>query len=604
MRPLNQTGKLCSLIRLLKGCPMSMRFLMLLCCSILLTLLCACGKESSNTTANKAAANGKADLTFICNVPPNTLDIQKMSWIQDIRIANALYEPLVRYTMPELTLEGGVAKSWDISADGKTYTFTLRPEAKWSNGDPVVANDFVYAWRRALLPDFSADYAQLLFCIEGARDFFDWRTTQLSHFKPGSSAEVAWGTARERFAQTVGINAPDAHTLVVTLERPTPYFLELCAFATFMPNHQATMQKVMMFDTQTGMLQIPAGYWTDPAQLVTNGPYQMTANRFKQDMLLTQNPNWWNKAAMRNQSIRQKIIENAQASMLAYENGEADWVPEVPSASSFAADLVATGRPDVHTTPWAGTYFYSFNCLPKRADGSPNPLADPRVRKALAMAIDRKTIVSKITRMNQPVAKTFIPPDMIPGYLPPTAEGVDYDIAGAKALLKEAGYDDPSKLRGLSILMNTDGGHEPIAQAISRMYKVNLGIDVPLESMEVRSFRERLKHQNYTIARASWIADYRDPTTFLDKYQSQGGNNDAKFNNARYDKLLNDASRESDTYQRMQLLKQAEGILLHEQAIAPLFHYITLDVYNPDKVKYLYPNPWNFYRLEQIQVVK
>jgi oligopeptide transport system substrate-binding protein len=579
------------------------RWLMAMACGLLL-MLTACGKESGNASSSQSDAPGNADLTFICNVAPNTLDPQKMSWLHDIRIANALYEPLIRYQLPEVTLEGGVAQSWQVSDDKKTYTFTLRSEAKWSNGDPVTANDFVYAWRRAMLPDFTADYVQLMFCIEGAEEFFQWRQNQLAKFKPGSSAEVAWGIARERFGQTVGINAPDAHTLIVKLQRPTPYFLELCAFATFMPNHPKSIEKVMTFDTNTGMLQIPAGFWSDPDKLITNGPYRLTANRFKQDLMLSQNPNWWNKATMRNTSICQKIIENAQAAMLAYENGDANWVPEVPSASSFAADLVATGRKDVHTTPWAGTYFYSFNCNPKLADGSPNPLADPRVRKALAMCIDRKTIVSKITRMNQLIAKTFIPPDMIPGYLPPEADGAEFDPDGARELLKQAGYSDPSTLRGLSILMNTDGGHEPIAQAVSHMYKTHLGISVPIESMEVRSFRERLKKQHYTIARASWIADYRDPTTFLNKYQSDSGNNDSKWLNKSYDQLLLNASHETDTYQRMQLLRKAESIMMVEQPIAPIFHYITLDVYDPTKVKHLHPNSWNFYRLEQIEVVK
>ncbi|MFG0249124.1 MAG: peptide ABC transporter substrate-binding protein [Phycisphaeraceae bacterium JB051] len=579
------------------------RWLMALGCGLLL-MLTACGKESDKSSPTQAAAPDQADLTFICNVAPNTLDPQKMSWLHDIRIANALYEPLIRYNLPQVTLEGGVAESWQVSDDKKTYTFNLRADAKWSNGDPVTANDFVYAWRRAMLPDFTADYVQLLFCIEGAEEFFQWRTNQLAKFKPGSSAEVAWGIARERFGQTVGINAPDTHTLVVKLQRPTPYFLELCAFATFMPNHPKSIEKVLTFDTNTGMLQMPAGFWSAPETLITNGPYQLAEYRFKQDMVLTQNPNWWNKATMRNTSIRQKIIESAQAAMLAYENGDANWVPEVPSASSFAADLVATGRKDVHTTPWAGTYFYSFNCNPKLADGTPNPLADPRVRRALAMCIDRKTIVSKITRMNQPIAKTFIPPDMIPGYLPPEVDGAEFDPDSARELLKQAGYSDPSKLRGLSILMNTDGGHEPIAQAVSHMYKTHLGISVPIESMEVRSFRERLKKQHYTIARASWIADYRDPTTFLNKYQSDSGNNDAKWLSKPYDQLLKDASHETDSYQRLQLLRQAESIMMTEQPIAPIFHYVTLDVFNPAKVKHLYPNSWNFYRLEQIEVLK
>ncbi|MBL4701604.1 MAG: peptide ABC transporter substrate-binding protein [Phycisphaeraceae bacterium] len=578
---------------------------MLVVCGLLFILLTACGKESDQTLPNgQLAADSDADLTFICSVPPNTLDPQKMSWHHDLRIANALYEPLLRYKLPQLTLEGGVAANWQISEDQKTHTFNLRPQAKWSNGDPVVARDFVTAWRRALLPDFAADYVQLLFCIEGAQDFFNWRQAQLAAHKPADSSEILWDKTCERFGQTVGITAVTDHQLVVTLQRPTPYFPELCAFATFMPNHTPSLEQALTFDTQTGMLKMPPAFWTDAKNLITNGPYQLASYRFKQDLLLIQNPHWWNKDSMQNTSIRQKIIENAQASFLAYENKEADWVPGIPSTTSFAADLVATGRKDVHTTPWAGTYFYSFNCQPTLANGSPNPLSDPRVRQALSMTIDRKTIVSKITRMNQTIAQTFVPPGMIPNYLPPTADGTVFDPQGARRLLKQAGYEDPSKLRGLSILMNTDGGHEAIAQAISHMWKTHLGIDVPLQSMEVRSFREKLKHQHYTVARASWIADYRDPTTFLDKYRSDSGNNDSKWLNKQYDQLLNEASQQTDPLQRIKALKKAESLLISEQAIAPIFHYITLDVYDPTRVKNLHLNAWSFYRLEQIQVVK
>lgn len=580
------------------------RWITILIYLCLLFNLNGCGSNSDSSNTHQVDTNAKADLTFICRVPTNTLDPQKMSWLHDIRIASGLYEPLVRYSLPELTLEGGVASHWQISDDKKTYTFHLRPEAKWSNGDPVIARHFVYAWRRALLPDFAADYASLLFCIEGAHDFFTWRQNQLAKYKPGSGAKIAYDKAIEKFTQSVGITAVGNHTLVVKLQRPTPYFIELCAFATLVPNHVKSLDKAMRFDQQTGMLKLPANFWTDSQNLITNGPYILAKHQFKQEILLTANQHWWNKASMNNQSIRQKIIENPQAAILSYQNGHADWIPSLPTASSFAADLVASGRKDVHTNPWAGTYFYSFNCKPKLANGSANPMADPRVRRALSMAIDRKTIVSKITRMNQPVALSFIPPNMIPNYLPPTADGCEFDPLAAKQLLKEAGYDNPAKLRGLSILMNTDGGHEGIAQAISHMWQTHLGINVPLESLEVRSFREKLKKQHYTIARASWMADYRDPTTFLDKYHSQAGNNDAKWLNPQFDRLLRKASQQTDAYKRMNLLQQAESLLLTEQAIAPIFHYINLDVFDPDKVKHHHPNPWNFHRLEQIQVIK
>jgi oligopeptide transport system substrate-binding protein len=235
-------------------------------------------------------------------------------------------------------------------------------------------------------------------------------------------------------------------------------------------------------------------------------------------------------------------------------------------------------------------------------DGSKNPLGDVRVRKALSLAVDRQTIVEKITQMRQPIAGTFVPPDMIPGYAPPPRERKLLDIDRAKALLKDAGYTDPATLTGVTILYNTGGGHEQTMQAIKRMWQDNLGVVVNLEAMEVRSFRERLKTQKYTTARASWIGDYRDPTTFLDKYRTGGGNNDSKWSNAEYDALLNQAAGERDEAARMVLLRRAEAILLAEQPILPLYHYITLHVYDPDKVRNLHLNAWNFLRLDLVRV--
>ncbi len=572
---------------------------------LFLTLsLNGCGDDTPTASENtpRNTSGDTADFVFVAAVPPNTLDPQKISWNHDIRTAGCLFEPLLRYKLPQMTLEPAAAESWTVSEDQLTYTFQIRSEARWSNGDPLTAQDFITAWQRAMLPDFVADYVQLMFCIRGAEDFFNWRNEQLANFKPSDSAADAWREAQVQFKKMVGLRAPSAHTLVVELARPTPYFLELCAFATFMPNHTPSLKKHISFDTTSGLLKLPASYWTDPSMLVTNGPYALKRYRFKRDLLMEQNPHWWNKASMGNRSILQKIIEMPQTALLTYQNKEADWLPDIPSSLSLAADLVASGRSDVHTAPWAGTYFYTFNCKPRLADGSVNPMADPRVRRALSMGIDRKTLVQKITRMNQPQAKSFIPPNMIPGYESPKDAGVSFDPIAAKKLLAEAGYTDPTKLKGLSILFNTGGGHEPTAQTIKAMWKKHLGVSVYLQSMEVHAFRQQLKQQNYTIARASWIGDYRDPSTFLDKYHSNNGNNDSRWVNPSYDRLLAKAQQQTNPALRMKTLAEAEALLLQEQPIAPIYHYLTLHIFDANRVTGLHPNAWNFRRLEQVQV--
>ncbi len=197
-----------------------------------------------------------------------------------------------------------------------------------------------------------------------------------------------------KFKESVGLSAPDDHTLVVRLAQPTPYFLDLCAFSAFSPNPAATLQPMLTIDPQTGLASLESKYWGDPERLVTNGPYFLKRHRFHQDLLLEQNPYYWDKASMGNHSILEKIILEPTTALTAYSQKQADWLPDIPTASSLAADLLHQNRHDVVTSPWAGTYFYNFNCLPTLADGRKNPLADARVRRALSMAIDRQTIAT------------------------------------------------------------------------------------------------------------------------------------------------------------------------------------------------------------------
>ncbi len=549
----------------------------------------------------------RADLVFASSSEHNFLDPQRLSWSHDIRVAECLFEPLVRMELPAMTVGPATAERWQISDDGLAYTFFLREDAKWSNGDPVKASDFIYAWRRALMPDLAADYTQLFWCIEGAEDFFYWRQQQIEAYavdKAGQNPDEArrlLDEALERFKETVGVSTPDDHTLVIKLDRPTPYFLELCAFITFSPVHEKTVSNQVSMDPETGTL-IQDPYWTRPDRLVCNGPYVLQRRRFQRDLQLVLNEHYWNRAAMGNRSIMELIVRDPQTQLLMYERGEVDWLPSIPSTGSLAADLVDEQRDDAHLTPAAGTYFYNFNCQQTLADGSPNPLADARVRRALSMTIDRNAIVEQVTRLNQPVARTFVPLGALPAYDPPVESGIDFDPEAARSLLAEAGYPGGKRLTGLSILYNTGSGHEMIAQQIARTWQQELGVVVTLEGLEVSVFGDRLKNHDFTIARAGWFGDYLDPTTFLDKFKTGNGNNDGAYSNRRFDKLLRQAAEELDPAKRMKILREAEALMLGEQPIAPIYQYVTLHLFRPDRVKDMHLNPWNFRRLEFVRV--
>lgn len=579
------------------------RTLTLIAITLCMTLV-GCSRDTEPTSQSKLAK-----LRFASSSQHHTLDPQKMTWVHDARIARSIYQPLVVHTMPDLKLEGGVAESWTISDDGLTYTFNLRPEAKWSNGDDVIADHFIYAWRRALSPDFAADYSQLLMGIKGASDYYTWRGNQTSDFiklpqgqRTEEKAAQLWDEAKTRFAQTVGIKAIDDHTLEVTLENPSAYFLELCSFPTFTPNHPPSVEAHSGFSVETGWRTIDPSYFSSPELVVTNGPYKLDRQVIGERTELAPNPRFWDKANVKNSGIIERVFGEPQAALLAYGNGELDWLPDLPTASSLTADLVAEKRADIHVTPAAATYFYNFNCAPTLPDGSRNPLADPRVRQALSMCINRKQIVDQVTRLGQPVGTTFVPVGSIDGYDAPEFAAARYEPAKARQLLAEAGYPDGKGIDGLSFLYNTGHGHEDIAQVITRTWANELGISVPLEGITSKEFGDRLRSGGYQIARASWFGDYRDPTTFLDKFVSDNGNNDANYVNDAFDNLMKDAATTTDPETRMQRLAEAEALMLAEQPVAPIFYYVIVDVYDPAVVEGISPNMWNIRRLEHVRV--
>ena len=556
--------------------------------------------------------NERADLRVITGLDVSTFDPQRMSWLSDLRVGECLFERLTLVDPATLKVIPAAAKSWEISEDALTYTFHLREGGKWSNGDAVTANDFKYAWKRGQYPEFSSGYTMLFYCIEGAKGFFDFRAKQvegLAKIKDSGERLVA---AKEKlveaeryFDEHVGIEVVDDLTLRVKLARVTPYFLQLTAFITYAPMNRGAVEKFVDFRESTGGLYQKSD-WSKAGSLVSNGAYVLAQHRFKRDLLLKNNPNYWDLKNVKNKSIRFRVVQDMYTSLKIYESGDADWLADISSGSSLAAKLAKAQRDgerdDIHVQTSAGTYFYLFNCNKKMSNGKANALADKRVRQAMSLTINRELIGTKIVKIRPEVAVSFTPGEAIPGYHPPMDMKRIYDVERAKNLLIEAGYVDGKKVKGISILYNNEGEHKLIAQQIANNWKKVLGVEVGLEGVEKGSFSDRVQRQDFTVARTSWFGDYRDPTTFLDRFKAGDNSNDGRYESTKFDGLMAQAEVEIDKEKRFGYLSAAEEVMLGDQAIAPIYHYVVFNVFDPKRVKGIHPNTWQFRSLKDVSV--
>lgn len=574
-----------------------------------------------------------ADFTLINRGDVTTLDVQRMSWMQDLRIAAALWEPLVRNDVfsHEYRKVPAVAESWSVSPDGRTYTFRLRADARWSNGQPVRSSDFRYAWRRGLLPETAGDYTNFYGLFSGAAEWARWRSEAQQQFARQSAgrprpreAEALWRETLDRYERDVGVRCPDDRTLVVQLERPVPYFLEILAFEAMLPVYPPAIDACTVIDPVTAMARVDTA-WTKPPNLVTNGPFMLTSWRFKRDMRLERNPFYWNAAAISVDAINIPSVSDPNASVLAFQTGAVDWVSDV--TPDYRGDMVRAKRqyqaehaelyrtllrqgldpvaidrrmpPDprqnIHVFPAFGTYFYNFNCAPTLADGRPNPFADRRVRRAFALAVNKQVVADTIRRLEEPVARTLIPPGSLDGYASPDGLPCAPDPAAidqARRLLAEAGYPDGRGFITVEILFNKDGGHDLIAQSIKKDWERNLGVSVVLQQKEIKVFRADLKQKNYMISRAGWFGDFGDPTTFLEINRTGDGNNDRAFSSPEFDALLAAAEIEPDAAARSRILAQAERLLVEvEVPFIPIHHYNQVYLFNPHRLSGISPHP-------------
>jgi oligopeptide transport system substrate-binding protein len=569
-----------------------------------------------------ASCDGAVDdpNTLIINnsTEPQTLDPALEKGQPEYHVTLALYEGLTVYDPKDLSVKPGVAEKWEISDDGTVYTFHLRP-AKWSNGDPVTAQDFEYSWKRVLDPALGSEYVeQVSTYLKHGKSYYNgaaadgtlrgWAETrpeqrvkdaaglaelvQRRHEAPirklieGEKDDLILAALRKAAAEAikredialdqVGVKAKDERTLVVTLEAPTAYFLDLAAFFTYFPVHRKTVETY-------------GKDWTRAEHLVGNGPFRMKTWKVKDHILLDRNPHYWDVANVADLKLKFLPVENATTAFNLYEKGRIHWMTEVPR--DYIEELL--NRPDYHTGPFLTTYFYGFNL-------TKGVTKDKKVRQALARAIDRQKIVKYITRAGEFPAESLVPPGL-PGYEP--AKTNPFDPDAAKKLLADAGYPGGKGFPKIEILYNTQDVHKKIAAAIQEMWRQTLGIESELRNVEWKIYLDMQTRMEFDVIRRAWIADYNDPNTFLDMFTSANGNNNTGFASPEYDRLVAAAARERDPAKRMKLLHGAEALLMDELPIVPIYFYITKNMWKPE-VQGIYDNvrdthPYNRIRLAE-----
>ncbi|MCB1493067.1 MAG: peptide ABC transporter substrate-binding protein [Rhodobiaceae bacterium] len=493
---------------------------------------------------------------------PETLDQHKTSTTYEANILRDLYEGLVIYDAKAKVIPG-VAESWTVSDDGLIYTFTLRGDAKWSNGDPVTANDFVYSMQRIMTPDTGAKYANILYPIKGAE-------------------AVNKGEAEP---STMGVKAVDDHTLEITLEAPTPYFLELLTHQTGLPVHKASIDQ----------------YGSDfvrPGNMVSNGAYMLEEFTPNDKIVAVKNPNFHDADSVKIDKVIFYPTEDRGAALRRFQAGELDSNNDAPTEQ--VAFMKENLGDQFRVAPYLGTYYYAVNMKDEA-------LGKREVRQALSMAIDREFLAEDIWGDTMVAATSFVPPGIGNYGEPAQAEWKDMSMIDreekAKELLASAGYGPDNPLK-TSIRYNTSENHKNTAVAIADMWKP-LGVEVELINSDTASHYALLRDKgDYQIARAGWIGDYSDPQNFLFLVQSDNpGFNYANYSNPEYDDLMKKAAATVDLEERAAILKQAETIFMRDLPFLPLLYYGSLSLVS-DKLKGWEDNIQNVHASRWMEIVQ
>lgn len=490
-----------------------------------------------------------ADFTFNNNSEVSTLDPAAVSSVPEGRILRALYEGLVIRNPENLAILPGAAESWETSADGLHWSFHLREGLVWSNGDPLTAADFVFSFQRLLLPATASPFASFLFAVSGAEDF---------HAGRGPTGSPDWNA--------VGIKAIDARNLNIDLASPRPYFLQLLATTALLPVHMQSMQAMQQRYRERWMSE-----WPKPKNLVTNGPFVLGLRRINDRIRLLRNTRYWDAHKVAFGTIDALAVEHWGTSLNMYLTGGLDWLDgSVPPL--FVTKMLGREdfRPDA--APYLGLYFYRLNCTKP-------PLDDVRVRRALALSINRDDVCAKLLKAGQEPCTSFVPWGHIGDYTSPRAQAQNAGVA--KRLLAQAGFTAQHPLEKLSIHYNTAESHRDIAEVIANAWKNTLGIDVGFSNQEWKVWLDSQNKLEYQISRSSWIADYPDASSFLGVFTSNNPNNRTGWKNATFDELMARSERELNPERRNQLLVKAEQILLDEVPAIPIYSYVAQNVVNP-----------------------
>lgn len=499
--------------------------------------LTACGGSDDSKSSAKTAYVSDT-LRKGNGAEPATMDPHRAQGVTASNILRDLIEGLVSEAA-DGELIPGAAKSWTVNEDGTVYVFELRENGRWSNGDPVTADDFVFSLRRAVDPATGSNYAQILAPINNAEAIIE-------------------GTLPP---SRLGVKALSPQQLEITLKGPTPYFLGLLTHSTSHPVHPASVQA-------------HGDAFVRPGNFVSNGAYVLSEWQVQSHIKLTPNTHYWDAANRQVDNVLYYPIEDAESELKRYRADELDWTGTIPlSKCQWVKDNMGD---DLKVHPYLGTYYYGLN-------NQKAPLNNPQVREALSLGLDRQKLIEKFTRCSEIPAYGWVPPN-INNYSQQTPEYAAWTQAErnkkALSLLNAAGYNAENPL-SFELLYNTSEGHKKIALAIANIWQQALPINVTLTNQEWKVYLDTRSQGNTQVYRAGWIGDYNDANTFLEIFHSKHGMNDVGYSNPEYDALLDAASTETDEDKRRSMLEQAEGILLNDHALLPIYFYVSKSLVKP-----------------------
>ncbi|MFD1426375.1 peptide ABC transporter substrate-binding protein [Kroppenstedtia sanguinis] len=535
-------------VELVMGKGISRGIALLVVCSM--AFLAACGGGSSAGKGGKGKLAEDQEIT-LGNIPSEPPGLDPME-AKDSVSGDVLSQTMVGLT--KMDKKGkpvpGLAEKWDANEDMTQITFHLR-DAQWSNGDPVTAEDFEYAWKRMLDPKNGAVYAYQLFYLKNGEKY----------------------NKGEAKSEEVGVKAVDDKTLEVQLEQPTPYFLGLTTFYSLKPVPKKVVEK-------------NKDWASEADSYVCNGPFKVKSWKHDSKIVLEKNDKYYDADKVKLTQINMPFIAEQKTGYQMFQTGDVDSSNSNIVPADLTKKLLDSG--EAKGEPQIATYTVEFNTKKK-------PFNNKKVRKAFSMAIDRKQIVENVLEGGQEPANGWVPwgmPDFAANkdfaevhgkYIEPTAQADE-----AKKLLEEGLKEEGlKKMPEMTYLYNTDEGHKKIAEALQQMWKKNLGVNVKLGNVEWKVFIERKTAGDYDFARFGWLPDYIDPMTFMDVYMTDSGNNDPKYSNKKFDGLIEKAKSTADQKVRMQALHEAEDILMDEMPVAPLYWYTRVYM-DKDYVKNVY----------------